>query len=187
MASSEETSQPSSPAPRVKFTISSDDGQPIGDLHLILFNETVPKTVKNFLALSSGQCGYGYEGSTFHRIIPGFMVQGGDFTNGDGTGGKSIYGEKFPDENFEKSHDKTGILSMANSGPDSNGSQFFITFKPTPHLDQKHVVFGQLEDQSMDVLKKIESFGSESGEPSAKLTIIKAEIITENDEHFDCL
>ncbi|CAH7687548.1 peptidyl-prolyl cis-trans isomerase mitochondrial precursor [Phakopsora pachyrhizi] len=135
-----------------------------------LFNEKLPKTSKNFYELCIGKDGLGYRGSTFHRIIPSFMIQGGDFTKHNGTGGRSIYGESFDDENFLFKHDKAGILSMANAGPNTNGSQFFITTKPTSWLDGNHVVFGEVS-AGLEVLKKIESYGSQSGKPSTKITI----------------
>jgi peptidylprolyl isomerase len=140
-----------------------------------LFEADVPKTAKNFRELCKLPQGQGYKGSTFHRVIPNFMLQGGDFTRHNGTGGRSIYGEKFPDENFKYKHTKPGLLSMANAGPNTNGSQFFITTVVTSWLDGKHVVFGEVADQdSLNVVKEIEAVGSQSGaiRSSIKPTIV---------------
>ncbi|WP_201057241.1 peptidylprolyl isomerase [Marichromatium gracile] len=149
--------------PRVALDVSIG-GEPAGTVTLELFADTTPKTAENFRVLCTGERGddLAYAGSPFHRIIPGFMIQGGDFTNGNGTGGRSIYGERFPDENFERRHDRPGMLSMANAGPDTNGSQFFITVAPTPWLDGKHVVFGEVVD-GIEVIKAMEAEGSRSG------------------------
>lgn len=186
--------------PEVYFEIRAD-GRFLGRIKILLRKDVVPLTVQNFLALCTHEQGFGYKNSTFHRIIPGFMIQGGDITRGDGTGGKSIYGTKFEDENFVLKHTMPGMLSMANSGPNTNSSQFFVTTVATPWLDNKHVVccanefcvfvtfnlnstcinryhlfnaFHQVFGQviqGMDVVKKIEECGSKSGKTSKKVTI----------------
>ncbi|KAJ2906987.1 Peptidyl-prolyl cis-trans isomerase-like 1 [Coemansia aciculifera] len=164
--------------PRVFFEITCDKA-PIGRIEMELFADVVPKTAENFRALCTGEKGYGYQGSSFHRVIPQFMLQGGDFTNHNGTGGKSIYGTKFNDENFQLKHTMPGPWCMANAVPNTHGSLLFITTINTAWLDGKHVVFGKvLDDNSMAVVKKIESYGTSSGQTKAKLVIEKCGEIT---------
>ena len=170
--------------PQVFFEVKIGQQKELKKIVFELFDDQVPKTAKNFRVLASGEQGVGkqgkklhYQGSRFHRIIPGFMIQGGDFTAGNGTGGESIYGLKFKDENFKLKHDRPGLLSMANAGPHTNGSQFFITTVVTPWLDGKHVVFGQVLPKYMPIIKEIEAVGTRSGRPQQEVVIVKSGLV----------
>jgi cyclophilin family peptidyl-prolyl cis-trans isomerase len=163
--------------PRVFFDIvvdsePSNEYSQVGRIVFELFAQEVPKTCENFIALCRGdQEGMHYKGSRFHRIIKDFMVQGGDFLNGDGTGGRSIYGDVFDDESFDRKHDQPCLLSMANRGPNTNASQFFITSTPCPHLDDKHVVFGRIV-QGEEVFRKMENIPTNDEDEPTKLIVI---------------
>merc|ERR1711936_295416 len=181
---SESDSQGTGPKVTHTVTFSIDiGGQRVGDVKIGLFGKTVPKTVDNFYQLAQAEQPEGYAGSFFHRVIKDFMIQGGDFTNGDGTGGKSIYGKKFDDENFKLKHWGAGWLSMANSGKNTNGSQFFLTTVKTSWLDGRHVVFGKVV-KGMDVVRKIESTKTDGRDKPASECLIAASGVLEVEEPF---
>jgi peptidyl-prolyl isomerase F (cyclophilin D) len=155
--------------PRCYLDVTVNDKK-LGRIVVELRTDIVPKTAENFRALCTGEKGFGYKGSPFHRITPGFMCQGGDITDKNGRGGKSIYGDQFDDENFELKHTGPGVLSMANRGPNTNGSQFYLCTAATPHLDGRYVVFGRVV-QGMDIVRRIEAYGTRDGKPKAKIMI----------------
>ncbi|KZT00357.1 Der f Mal f 6 allergen [Laetiporus sulphureus 93-53] len=164
--------------PDVFFDISID-GLPAGRITFRLFDQICPMTARNFRELASGNHGFGYANSTIHRIVPEFMIQGGDIYGGDGAGGQSIYGPKFADENFRLRHDRPGLVSMANRGPNTNSSHFFITTAPAPWCDGRNVVFGEVAS-GMDVVKKIQTYYNQDDilrRPSVPIVIIRAGVL----------